>query len=262
MAGGDFYVTLPSNASSTTYPDNRISNYRIKLAKALDLRGEWEMALIEIQYPRTWTSFLEADAVFTVTDKPRSRSRKIKMAVGYYPTMAKLIAEVNYLLYKESITLGYDVVINKVYLKKMDPEVSLTFKGRLAQMLGVIPGVAWGTPSESTMGNQPDVTRHYAQYPADIHGGLNTLYIYTDIIEYQAVGDSFVPLLRCVQISGENNDVVTVAFDKGHYVPVCRSHIDDIVIEIKSDQNLDIPFTYGKVVCKLHFRPVKQLFRV
>ncbi len=83
------------------------------------------------------------------------------------------------------------------------------------------------------------------------------MYIYTDIIEYQSVGDSYVPLLRTVHVEGASNDFVSVRFDKPHYAPVNKSNFTDICIEVKDDQNKHVRFTYGKVVAKLHFRPVK-----
>ena len=106
--------------------------------------------------------------------------------------------------------------------------------------------------------DQEGFQKQYAPHPADIYGGFYTLYVYTDIIEYQTVGDSFVPLLRCVHIAGDIHDVVTVRYDKPHYVSATKTHISDITIEVKTDQNQHVNFSYGKVVAKLHFRPVKQ----
>ena len=49
-----FYLTLPSNSSMTTFPDNTVANFRVKLPQALDLPGRWEVGLTEIQYPHSW----------------------------------------------------------------------------------------------------------------------------------------------------------------------------------------------------------------
>lgn len=73
------------------------------------------------------------------------------------------------------------------------------------------------------------------------------------------MGDSYVALLRCVHKTGENNDIVSVRYDKPHYELVNKSIITDINIEIKDDQNCEVGFAYGKVIVKLHFRPVKHL---
>ena len=95
-----------------------------------------------------------------------------------------------------------------------------------------------------------------------IYGGFYTLFVYTDIIEHQVVGDHFVPLLRCVHISGEDRDVVTTSYDKVHHVQVSKSYISDIDIEVKTDQNLSVPFKYGKIVafqaCETRARIIKK----
>ncbi|KAJ8039500.1 hypothetical protein HOLleu_17245 [Holothuria leucospilota] len=49
-----FYLTLPSNSSMDVYPENTLSNYRVKLPTSLQLSGEWEVGLMEISYNHSW----------------------------------------------------------------------------------------------------------------------------------------------------------------------------------------------------------------
>lgn len=287
MSEAGFYVTLPCNASLYVYPDNTISSYRTMLSRTLNLKGEWEVGLIEFVYPISWYTFPEEDAAYIVTDG-RNRledfeeqghghhavGEGIKISIdndgqsisklcnrlktGYYEDIVFLIREINTTL-PPGTTLGYDHVKNKVFLKA-PPKISLTFFGRLAIILGLKPGAAIESAKkhdENYIGGVTPVT--YAPHQADINGGFYTLYIYTDIIEYQSVGDSYVPLLRCVHIDGENNKIVSVRYDKPHYVPVNKASITEIAIEVKDDQDQNVRFTYGKVSAKLHFRPVKQV---
>ena len=65
------------------------------------------------------------------------------------------------------------------------------------------------------------------------------------------MGDHFVPLLRCVQITGKNKETITIKYDKPHYVRVSTSHISDIAIDVKTDLNYKVLFKYGKVIVKL-----------
>ena len=51
-------LTLPSNASLEVYPTNVTSDYRVQLAKTIQLRdGQYEVALAGFIYPRTWYNF-------------------------------------------------------------------------------------------------------------------------------------------------------------------------------------------------------------
>ncbi len=71
-------------------------------------------------------------------------------------------------------------------------------------------------PPKDNSDDTPVVT--YASHQADIRRAFYSMYIYTGMIEYQSVGDSYVPLLRTVHIDGASNDFVSVRFDKPHYL--------------------------------------------
>ncbi len=70
MDEGGFYVTLPCNASMNIYPDNCISNYKTRLARSINLKGPWEVGLIEFHYPITWYTFNDEDATFIINTDP------------------------------------------------------------------------------------------------------------------------------------------------------------------------------------------------
>lgn len=283
MGEGGFYITLPCNASTDVYPDNRISNYKTRLARNMNLKGQWEVGLIEFYYPISWYTFNEEDAAFIINADPDIlgydenhyeedrdviiyiKEKKLQnvskvcntLKTGYYEDVLFLIREINANL-PPRVTLGYDHIKNRIFLKA-PANTSLIFYGKLAIILGLKSGVSLGSVKqqqhEDHSDGAPVVT--YAPHQADIRGAFYGMYIYSDMIEYQSVGDSYVPLLRTVHIDGSSNDSVSVRFNKPHYVPVNKSNITDICIEVKDDQNKHVRFTYGKVVAKLHFRPVK-----
>ena len=48
----NFYLTLPSNASSQFYPENKPGHYRVKLPRNIFLlENDWEVALASISFP-------------------------------------------------------------------------------------------------------------------------------------------------------------------------------------------------------------------
>ena len=88
------------------------------------------------------------------------------------------------------------------------------------------------------------------------------MYVYSDIIDFQYVGDSFAPLLRVVGVDeyvGKHGEYIDQIFTTPHYIPVCRNSIDTIEIDIKDDTGDSIKFEAGKVLVKLHFRPKRFL---
>ena len=84
---------------------------------------------------------------------------------------------------------------------------------------------------------------------------INTFYVYSDIVEYQVVGDVNAPLLRLVASNQTNGlNFMSKVFDSPHYLPVSRNNINTIEIDIRSSLGDPIYFTSGEVVVKLHFR--------
>jgi hypothetical protein len=49
-------------------------------------------------------------------------------------------------------------------------------------------------------------------YAADINGGFSSMYVNTDIVDAQFVGDVKIPLLRIVSIEGEYGKPFTPVF--------------------------------------------------
>ena len=58
---GQFYLTLPSNSSMEYFPGNTLTSFKTKLAQPIELTGEWEVALSEFQYPRSWYNLRDFD---------------------------------------------------------------------------------------------------------------------------------------------------------------------------------------------------------
>ncbi len=269
MGEGGFYITLPCNASMNIYPDNRISNYKTRLARSMNLKGPWEVGLIKLYYPITWYTFDEEDTAFIINTAPNmlgydekhhkevegviiySKEKNLQniskvcntLKLGYYEDVLFLVREINANL-PPRVTLGYDHVKNRIFLKA-PLNTSLIFYGKLAIILGLKPGVSLGSVNQPRKDHSDDAPlMTYAPHQADIRGDFYSMYIYTDMIEYQSVGDLYVPLLRTVHIEGTSNDFVRVRFDKPHYAPVNKSNITDICIEVKDNQIKHVRFTY------------------
>lgn len=223
----EFYITLPSNASAAIFPQNRNSNFTIQLARSLDLPGSWEVGLAEIQYPHSWHT-LTSPGYFEIANERKRWHFSLRS--GYYSSIRQLLENMNNLISNAKdgpkTALQYDSVGRKINLKGDEPHTILV-SGELGHLLSTFPGFC-------------------------------TLYVYTDIVELQIVGDFYVPLLRCVPVQGQDNDFITITYDRPHYVPVSKHHIDTVTIEIKTDQDKNVHFYHGKVIVKLHFRPRKS----
>ena len=79
------------------------------------------------------------------------------------------------------------------------------------------------------------------------------MYIYSDIVQQQFVGDKLANLLRIVKINEKEEQSVNI-FTAPYYLPVSRRYITDIHIEIKTGADQPVIFYSGTSVCKLHFK--------
>ncbi|GBO09387.1 hypothetical protein AVEN_233331-1 [Araneus ventricosus] len=70
---------------------------------------------------------------------------------------------------------------------------------------------------------EPDLCAHY-----------RVLFLYTEIVESQTVGDVFAPLLRIVNVTGSDGEMVYVQYDGPYYIPLSRKIIDTIEIVIRA----------------------------
>ena len=70
----EFQLTLPSNASITFSPDNKPANYTTTPPSPISLEGEWEVALIDIQYSHNWMNIKKDVYIIFVFDTTKKET--------------------------------------------------------------------------------------------------------------------------------------------------------------------------------------------
>jgi hypothetical protein len=86
---------------------------------------------------------------------------------------------------------------------------------------------------------------------------VSLIFIYTDIIEYQYVGDTTAPLLRINTVQEESHTNSWSHYDSPHYLTCNSNSISSILIYLKDQDGNDIKFiSNGVLSLKLHFRPI------
>lgn len=284
-----FFVHLPSNSSESYYPENTRSHFITRLLNKVELKGDWEVGLSEILFSKTWYNVKDGEYVVvkcidckstrgTDPDKYQTYEYVINISGGNYASMQDLIRELNYQMadyadFVESpMSRGdvehpntfVDTVIDKYILwpkfkyNSFNNKVSvgirrgltLSLSDGLCQMLGFrkrelpIKGVD-SSPYDIVDGART----------ADINAGLDSFYVYSDILECIPVGHTEAPLLRIVD-SGEEKQgsLVRRHYQSPIYLPVQKKNFDSIEIDLRTDRGKPVPFQRGQVVVTLHFR--------
>lgn len=272
-----FFVTLPSNASMNIYPENTKANFTTKLYKPIRFNTQYEVALVEITTP----SIEENEQIFlgsieihyVVEGKEEYFGVNIFSKMFHESSLTKILNTINNAIsmmnnqleekkrileppqFKEVLQFPNQVNIK---FNKYSPNTHVYLFGQLADILGFPK-----SSKETFIKLLPDMTSITLSYSSftDMQFNKSNMFIYTDIIKFQYVGDVSRQLLRVVNNQGRHHQN-SIIYSTPHYVSVLSDLIDTIKITIKDDKNKIIQFRSGSqpVILKLHFRPKRYGF--
>lgn len=272
----DFYLTLPSNASMSYYPDNSLSEYTVKLPRQLQLDDSWQVGLCQITYPGLLHNILETYPAFMYTRDAgqtganragRESAENITNSVerlentvdtdwhvkyftpGFY-SLSDILQALNDVFIndtKNSVSFTYNKGLQRTMFKGWKNNVgALKINDKLAKMMGF-------REAKYIFCERKKIVADF-----DANASIFSpkyLYIYTDIVEPQFVGDRNVPLLRTVPINAtEKSRVMEKIFTHPYYVPLLKHDIETIQILIKTETGESVPFERGLLSVTLHFR--------
>ena len=132
----EFYVTLPSNSSVQYFPDNKKSNFVTKLSRTLQLDGEWEVGLAEIDYPYTWYNIHEEKNSLEIY-VPDKWAQGFSIQPGYYEKVIDAIDVLRKagLANMTDVLVIYDDTFKRVTVRCTKGAV-LELRGDIAGMFG------------------------------------------------------------------------------------------------------------------------------
>ena len=213
---------------------------------------------MEILYPHSWYNVREENAWFDIglrnTDETEEiTTTRTRIEAGYYQGPKTLVKTINKSLLRalpaNVVRLSYSVITHKMTLTMLS---NVVFLGDMnTTILGFRDNPLIG-PNDGT-----DIVRE-ADSVVDMSRRFESLYVYTNVVELRVVGDSLVPLLRIVPLSGRQGDTVSKTFQKTQYVPALCKEFGTIEIDIRDDTGRPVPFERGKVVVTFHFRRIKS----
>lgn len=240
-----FYLTLPSDSSRNFFPENKISHFFTRFPTPIELKGEWEVGLVEFIYPHTWYNVNQSTNLigFDLNDGKKIGRR---IPPGFYETVPDILKAITIKDIKNKIIFTYSGITKRVSVNVKDGAKVIMHNG-LAQMLGF-------EPCEIASFDSNIEQTEESPYVADPCAHYRVLLIYSDIVEPQIVGDVLAPLLRIVNVTGKDGEVICVKYDRPHYLPISRKSFDSLEIVIRTHLGELTPFERGRSYVKLHFR--------
>ena len=326
-----FQITLVSNTKGVDGTTNTPDKFAIKVPVKRKLDGEWEVALMEIQYPaggKTIEEDIDLGFVFTappeiVLERKKeedefdthlydnfismngimadqtteelqqlSEAQKAHLKVRPYGSFTHLSRSTGYArarfprgncqslekfiqILNEKVEQAYTFICKNT-AQKDKPTQKLHFQYDPETDRVSCPKHTWDVNIYSRGFYLPRIVG-FSSYLADNAGMtkiltdkgatrapifelLPSIFIYSNIIEYQIVGDTLTPLLVIVPVKGGPLEQTHWTFSPPYYIPVRAADMDIIGIQLKSDSGDPYPLAASaKVVVRLHFRRRRQL---
>lgn len=236
----DFYVYLPSN--NEYLPTNKSNHYITKLDRELSLSGKLEVCLKEIHYPRSWATLRYDECSFVIYRSDSDTWREITIDAGYYESPQALVSALHFGINEPDVTLSYSNTSRKIMME-MPQNCSLHFSEPLSSMLGIGHG---------NIACNDRTVRGVSQI--DMSRGIDSIYLYSDIVETKLVGDTSAPLVGVIPLNNEYGNMAYKEYASPVYTNLSKNNFSTIEIYLMDSGGRYIPFEFGKVTILLHFR--------
>ena len=205
-----FTIELVSNASGELFPNNTFSSFTTFLPEQVNLEGQCEVAISETSYPSMYQNIKEGK--FKFFDEKISKFTSIyTLEPGLYTSITDNLEAINTLIQEKNnhnetcITLKVSRRTQKVVIMLANDTSGLAFCiTDLGHLFGNNVGNEFGV---LMIGKGP----HELEFADDIVR-IPSPMIYSDLVEYNIVGDTKTPLLRCFLFVSKlkGGDIITI----------------------------------------------------
>ena len=240
---------MVSTASAQLFPDNTLNSFTKFLPEQLNLEGQCEVAISEISYPSMYQKVTEGK--FTFFDKKLYKSSKFYyLEPGIYPSITDINEAMNtriqerYNHSENCITVKVSRIMRKVDIYLANERSGLAFFSTdLGHIFGSNVGNAFAVMLRGKGAHKPEFAYDIVR--------IHSLMIYTDLIEYNIVGDTKAPLLRCFPFISKlkSGDIITTGqymnyqtFSNLQFSSQLKNSFHSIHIDLRNTSGEKIPF--------------------
>lgn len=276
------HINLPSDSSREFYPNNSASNFRVKIPEnfpILNSSKKYACALTEVIFPSNFKNIPESQTIrmdLSFVNKlyhlrkdtghsdgkdlhyAGSGELEVEIPAGTW-SVEKIIEKINSSIDQKiyKINFKYNAKSNRVVISAMSGSfiARLIIGKYLAPILGF--HTIYGAKSRTRHAKKStQIIR--SPYQVSYEGGLDNLYMYTNIIREQYVGSTNTPLLRIINwTQPKTNGGIGIQFDQLYFCPLLTNNFDTIQIVIMDKQGREVMFNSGTCVVILQFKEIE-----
>src|SRR5437868_12470701 len=199
---------------------------------------------------------------------PKYSNVKIRIKEGHYSTTQDLVDEINNEIEKFDTKIDDNI---KIILEKSG-HVKVNIQNIDTKDRFKVPAdnEKEGLDLGSMLGFEKQQLKRWIEYPGahgnvlpDIRRGVHGIYVYTNLVLPQFVGDTLAPLIRVINPLSAyrggsetlyKGETISYHYKTIYYYPLARNTFDTIEINLLSDYGEPLKFTGGKTLLQLHFR--------
>ena len=262
-----FTIELVPNASGELSPDDTLTSSTNFLPEQLNMEGQWEVAISEKSYPSMYQNITEGK--FKFFDEKLSKSTSTySIEPGLYTSITDIVEAMDMLIQHRSnnsetcITVKVSRRSQKVVIIPANDTSGLAFCSTdLGHIFGNNVGNHFGVLMKRKGPHEP-------QFAYDIVR-INSLMIYSNLVEYSIVGDTKAPLLRCFPFISKlkGGDIITTGqymnyqtFSNLQFRPLLKNSFHSSHIDLRDTSGEKIPFvSVGITRLVLMFRKVSSI---
>ena len=213
----------PSSASKDVFSTNTLASFQNFFNDKIQLSGDWGVAVSEIIFLTKTEIIVNGNLIksdlknYEHTQKMSAganafsrpnRGQKLPFVPGTFDTVAQLLAknkrtvELPHLSFREMRSSEKNDIFLGKYEKITVP------REEIPSIIG-LKGIPDGNRSHIRYKLKPNTNRftksdekkaYYGEFPADVCAGKHIIFIYTNIIEYQYVGNTKAGVLRVIDL--------------------------------------------------------------
>ena len=243
-----FTIELVSNASAELSPNNTLSSFTNFLPEQLNLEGQWEVAFSETSHPSMYQNITEG--IFAFFDEKLSKSTSTyHLEPGLYTSITDIVEAMNRLIQER----------NNHNESRITVKVSRRTQKVVTMLANATSGLAFcsidlGHIFGNNVGNEIGVLMigkgpHEPQFAYDIVS-IHSLLVYSDLVEYNIVGATKAPLLRCFPFISKlkGRDIITTGqymnyqtFSSLQFRPLLKISFHSINIDLRDTSGEKYP---------------------
>ena len=283
----EFTVHVISSASMQIFGSNTLASFRNFFNDEIQLSGDWRVALSEIIFPTKIEHVVNGELIAyslkgyedsqkissdaSVISRPYN-GEKLSFMTGNFDNINQLLATIkrtvglpNFSFREIKSTGKYEIIFGKyegiTFPSEEIPSI-VGFTG-IPDGRGVHIGCKMDSVTSNRLMKSDETKAYFGEFPADLCAGKHLIFIYTNIIEYQYVGDAKALLLRVIDSKQrlKNGSVCEleptrrIVFSNLDYKKLLSNTIQSISIELRTEKGQLVLFSgTGKVILTLQFK--------